>query len=61
MHISIYLGITVDQYYLCKHKYDLQHPYLPCIALKGGGDHIDYFPLEVLEVLNLSEMDPYGN
>lgn len=46
-----YMGITLLQYYYVKHRIRLIHQKLPCIMVKGGKDHISYYPLEVLEIL----------
>lgn len=48
-----YKGITVDQYYLVRHKIDLKYPFLQCLAVRGGSGHISYFPLEVLEIIDI--------
>ena len=47
------LGITVPQYYFVKHGIYLSFRGLPCIVQRGGGMHVSYFPIEVLEVLDL--------
>lgn len=48
--------ITVDQYYFIKHNWDLRYPFLPCIAVKGGGTHKNYFPLEVIEFFDIDAL-----
>lgn len=45
-----YLDITVRQYYYIKHGRKLKHPYLPCLIEFGGGQHVSYYPLELLVV-----------
>lgn len=45
-----YLGITVRQHYMIKHRRHLRHPYLPCAVEHGGRGHRNYYPLEVLEI-----------
>lgn len=45
------LGVTVYQYYNLRHRLTLKFPRLPCIAVKGGGQHIYYYPLEVVNVV----------
>lgn len=45
------LGVTVYQYYNLRHRIRLNHPELPCIAVKGGGDHVYFYPLEVINVV----------
>ena len=49
-----FLNITVRQYYFCKHKLSLRHPYLPCLIVFGGGKHRSYYPLEVVAVRKLT-------
>lgn len=48
--------ITVDQYYFIKHNLVLRYPYLPCIAVKGGGTHKNYFPLEIFEFFDIEDL-----
>ena len=38
---------TVEQYYFVKYRLTLRS-YLPCVVVKGGKDHIDYYPIETL-------------
>jgi hypothetical protein len=45
-----YLDITVRQYYYVRHNRKLKHPYLPCLIEFGGGQHVSYYPLEVIAV-----------
>lgn len=49
-------NITVDQYFFIKHKLNLQYSYLPCLAIKGGGNHKSYYPLEVIEFFDIDEL-----
>lgn len=51
-----YKQVTVDQYYFIKHNIDLFYPHLPCLAVKGGGDHKFYFPLELIEIIDLDSL-----
>lgn len=51
-----YKKITVDQYYFIKHKIDLSCPNLPCLAIKGGGDHKYYYPMEVIEIIDIENL-----
>jgi hypothetical protein len=37
---------SVAQHYLNKGK-PLQHPHLPCVAVKRSAVHYDYFPVEI--------------
>lgn len=46
-----FMGITVEQHMYSRHRIILKHGNLPCVMeLKGNGAHIDYWPLEVLNV-----------
>jgi hypothetical protein len=36
---------------------DLEFPFLPCIGVQGGGSHIYFFPLEVLECSEKDDLD----
>jgi len=47
-----FMGITVSQHMYSRHRKILKHANLPCVMeLKGvEGKHIDYWPLEVLDV-----------
>lgn len=45
------LGVTVHQYYNLRHRLRLKYPELPCIAVKGGGEHLYFYPLEVVNVV----------
>ena len=49
-----YLGITVRMHYFSKHDRKLRYPYLPCVMEFGGGQHVSYFPLEILACMPLS-------
>jgi hypothetical protein len=49
----INLGLTVDQYYFVRHNTDLEFPYLPCVGIMGGNNHVSFFPLEILETIEL--------
>jgi hypothetical protein len=56
-----YKGIDVDQYFFLKHNCDLMFPNLPCLAIKGGrikggGIHKTYYPMEVVEVLDIKDL-----
>jgi hypothetical protein len=53
----INLGLTVDQYYFVRHNTDLEFPYLPCVGIMGGNNHISFFPLEILETIELIAED----
>ena len=44
-------NLTVEDYYKIRHSIDLQCLSLPCIVVKGGGEHVSFFPLEVIEVI----------
>lgn len=43
-------GTTVHKYYYLRHRHRLEYPHLPCVAVEGGGEHLYYYPLEVLAV-----------
>jgi hypothetical protein len=40
---------TVEQYYFIRHKITLEYAYLPCIYVKCGNDHKDFYPIETLK------------
>ena len=44
-------NLTVEDYFKIRHSINLQCLNLPCIVVKGGGEHVSFFPLEVLEVI----------
>jgi hypothetical protein len=46
-----YLGITVQQYLFIKHGLKLRYPQLSCIVMKCGGDHLNFYPIELLEIV----------
>lgn len=60
-----FLQITVAQYYYAKHRIILTYIDHPCIiqmptcsnSYRGGSDHLEYFPLEVLRVVPAGEKE----
>jgi thymidine kinase len=42
--------LTVRDYFARNRRMQLYHPYLPCVGVKGGGEHVSYYPLEVLTI-----------
>jgi hypothetical protein len=47
-----HLGVTVRQHYFARHRIELRHPHLPCVAVTGANGQKEFFPLEVLKVKN---------
>lgn len=45
-----YKRITVDQYFFCKYQINLKHSQLPCVIVRRSKKHIDFYPIEVLNV-----------
>lgn len=45
-----YLGITVEKHFALKHG-TILHFDFPCLVVKGGGKHLSFFPLEVINVV----------
>ncbi|KAF9924651.1 Eukaryotic translation initiation factor 2C [Linnemannia zychae] len=43
--------VSIPQYYVAAHNYNLAHPYLPCIGVKGRDGQTMYFPLEVCNIV----------
>ena len=41
----------LEDYYEIKYDIEIQCPKLPCIVMKGGGTHLNFFPLELIEVV----------
>jgi hypothetical protein len=46
-----YQGTTVQQHFYSRHGLVLEYPELPCVKELGGGNHVNYWPIECLIVL----------
>jgi len=49
------LGISVEQHYFSRYKRELDYHYLPCVIEYGGGDHRNYYPLELITLEYLAD------
>lgn len=54
-YICGYLNITLEQYHFIKHGKTLKYPHLPCIKTKQNGTLGQYYPMELLTVVDKSE------
>lgn len=50
-----YLGITVQQHMYCRHRRRLDYERLPCVKVRVGKTHVDYFPIECLDLIDKCE------
>ncbi|KAH7696666.1 hypothetical protein AAVH_36262, partial [Aphelenchoides avenae] len=46
-----HLGVTVRQHFYSRHRVELRHPYLPCVAVNGANGQNNFYPLEVIEAV----------
>jgi hypothetical protein len=48
---------TVEQYYFIRYRITLKYPHLPCIIMRGGNNHVYYFPIEILFVIDYDSVN----
>lgn len=57
MALNGFNNITVEEYFFSKHNLVLKHPNLPCIATRGGNEHVSFYPLEILDIFFFTEQN----
>ncbi|KAH7703368.1 hypothetical protein AAVH_29468 [Aphelenchoides avenae] len=45
-----YLGVTVEQHMYCRHRVTLRYPDMPCIEEHTRKGHVNYYPVECLQL-----------